>query len=228
MKESRKIVRFVCVSDTHRHHRDLELPEGDVLIHAGDFTQHGNVEEVIEFNSWLGEIKSRFKHIFVIAGNHDLTLDAATSVNSAANLLTNCVLLNNETVSVFGIKIYGSPVQPRIGRKYIAFARDFEERETAWRMAPSDTDIIVAHTPPYGHCDRAWGIKRSGCEALLAACMRIRPAFVVFGHIHAGYGTSIMNDGATKCINASSMKPLRVFTGLNAPIVFDIPAKVDR
>lgn len=29
-------MRLVCISDTHNSHRSLHLPEGDVLIHAGD------------------------------------------------------------------------------------------------------------------------------------------------------------------------------------------------
>lgn len=49
-------VRFVCMSDTHSLIRNLnfDVPDGDVFIHAGDFTKCGQKEEVIEFNNWLG------------------------------------------------------------------------------------------------------------------------------------------------------------------------------
>lgn len=49
-------VRFVCMSDTHSLIRNLvfDVPDGDVFIHAGDFTKCGQREEVIQFNSWLG------------------------------------------------------------------------------------------------------------------------------------------------------------------------------
>lgn len=36
--------RFVCISDTHN--RNVKLPRGDVLIHAGDITNLGTYEEV--------------------------------------------------------------------------------------------------------------------------------------------------------------------------------------
>lgn len=36
--------RFVCISDTHN--RNVKLPKGDVLIHAGDITNLGTYEEV--------------------------------------------------------------------------------------------------------------------------------------------------------------------------------------
>jgi hypothetical protein len=29
---------IVCISDTHELHRELDVPHGDILIHAGDFT----------------------------------------------------------------------------------------------------------------------------------------------------------------------------------------------
>jgi len=36
-------VRLVLISDTHSRHEDMHpLPEGDVLIHAGDFTNTGH------------------------------------------------------------------------------------------------------------------------------------------------------------------------------------------
>jgi len=36
------MMRVVCVSDTHSMHRTLgTIPDGDVLVHAGDFTQTG-------------------------------------------------------------------------------------------------------------------------------------------------------------------------------------------
>jgi hypothetical protein len=75
-------VRFVVISDTHDHHFCEQqghrhpaptIPEGDVLIHAGDFTSTGKEHEVAQFNAWLGSLPH--KHKIVIAGNHDLTFD---------------------------------------------------------------------------------------------------------------------------------------------------------
>ena len=54
-------VRLVLISDTHNKHRQLELPEGDVLIHAGDFTNRGTREEIQEFDAWLGELQFQHK-----------------------------------------------------------------------------------------------------------------------------------------------------------------------
>lgn len=50
-------VRVVCMSDTHSltPHIKFDIPDGDIFIHAGDFTKCGRKEEVIEFNTWIGK-----------------------------------------------------------------------------------------------------------------------------------------------------------------------------
>ncbi|KAF8334503.1 hypothetical protein F5887DRAFT_990888, partial [Amanita rubescens] len=42
------------VSDTHNtHHAQPHLPEGDILIHAGDLTQSGTDYELNDALAWL-------------------------------------------------------------------------------------------------------------------------------------------------------------------------------
>ena len=62
-------MKLVCISDTHGDHEGIELPEGDVLIHAGDLSAHGQRAETHAFMKWLGH--QPFEHILCIAGNHD-------------------------------------------------------------------------------------------------------------------------------------------------------------
>ena len=47
-------LRCVVISDTHNLHDGLEIPDGDVLIHCGDFTDMGKLHEIEAFNNWLG------------------------------------------------------------------------------------------------------------------------------------------------------------------------------
>eukprot|EP00494_Astrolonche_serrata_P029556 UN29823 len=55
----------------------VELPSADILIHAGDFSNTGGTKDVREFVQWLESYleKKHFKHIIVIAGNHDVTFE---------------------------------------------------------------------------------------------------------------------------------------------------------
>jgi hypothetical protein len=48
-------LRIIGISDTHGKHAGLHVPDGDILIHAGDFMTYGNApRETIDFNAWLG------------------------------------------------------------------------------------------------------------------------------------------------------------------------------
>lgn len=49
-------VRFVCISDTHDKLDELlnDIPNGDVLLHCGDFTNFGELDEIQRFNQQIG------------------------------------------------------------------------------------------------------------------------------------------------------------------------------
>jgi predicted MPP superfamily phosphohydrolase len=65
-------IRIVCISDTHN--TNPAVPDGDLLIHAGDLSNDGTFEEIQAQLSWLASLPHR--HKIVIAGNHDRLLDA--------------------------------------------------------------------------------------------------------------------------------------------------------
>ena len=52
-------IRVVCISDTHN--TQPQLPEGDLLIHAGDLTQSGTHAELEAQIGWLDRQPHRFK-----------------------------------------------------------------------------------------------------------------------------------------------------------------------
>lgn len=50
-------IRFVCISDTHtklERQKTLDIPDGDVLLHAGDLTMYGHPDDVFIVNEYLG------------------------------------------------------------------------------------------------------------------------------------------------------------------------------
>ena len=120
-------IRMVCISDTHGHTTDLQpIPSGDILLHAGDFTNIGEMKDIIKFNEFLGQLPH--KHKIIIPGNHDLLFDphdfktkrmfktklkpAQNTPQMARSLLTNCIYLQDSACQVFGYKFYGTPWQP--------------------------------------------------------------------------------------------------------------------
>lgn len=232
-------IRFVCISDTHGkiEGSKLHMPPGDVLLHAGDFTQKGHMNEIQKFNSYLGALPYKVK--VVIAGNHDLTFDdniteaslrtfgvqkstvesylSERGLKSVKQMLTSAIYLEDSLVTVCGIKIYGAPWQPVFCDWGFNLNRG-EDILKKWQTIPADLDILMTHGPPVGHGDLTGGNNNVGCVELLNTVQkRVKPKFHVFGHIHEGYG--VTSDGYTTFINASTCT--RRYLPTNAPIVFD-------
>lgn len=66
--------RIVILSDTHSLHDRLgPIPEGDILIHAGDFSNVGSLGDCEGFGQFLASLPH--PHKVVIAGNHDVSFD---------------------------------------------------------------------------------------------------------------------------------------------------------
>ena len=227
-------VRIVCISDTHCKHAQLQIPDGDILIHAGDISSVGHPHQLQRFVDWLTGLPHR--HKIVIAGNHDLTLDKAYYERSwqrfhyrsgrldddlARQVMTNQAAFHylvDEEICVAGIRVYGSPWQPQ----FFDWAFNLERGKPcalAWKKIPAGVDIVVTHGPPLGHGDQTSTGQRAGCVNLLHEIQyRIQPKYHVFGHIHEGYG--VTTDGTTTYVNASSCT--LKYVASNPPIVFDI------
>lgn len=206
-------MRIVCISDTHFLHAGLVVPEGDLLVHAGDFTNTGDLEEVAGFDAWFGALPHR--HKILVAGNHDLEFEHRPDVAQA--LIRGATYLQDAEAEVEGLRIWGSPWQPWFYDWAFNLQRGADIR-AKWDLIPEGIDILVTHGPPAGHGDRTFDQREVGCADLLDAVRRIQPRLHVFGHIHEGYG--ITREGETICVNASSCTAS--YRPLNAPLVVDV------
>ncbi|HUB28288.1 MAG TPA: metallophosphatase domain-containing protein [Terracidiphilus sp.] len=192
-------MRIVAISDTHGHHDEVsDLPEGDILLHAGDFMNAGyHPAEISSFNRWMG--KQHFAHRIVIAGNHDRFFEDSPSLARA--FLTNAIYLENSGVTVDGISFWGSPYTPEFMNWAFMYPRG-PGAARYWEHIPNDLDVLITHGPPYGILDQVEpGGERLGCEELLKAVLEKKPKVHVFGHIHGGVGT--FDNGTTRFINAA-------------------------
>lgn len=66
-------IRVVCISDTHTL-KWPDVPDGDLLIHAGDLANDGSVREIQAAVDWLRSLPH--PHKVVIGGNHDSYFDS--------------------------------------------------------------------------------------------------------------------------------------------------------
>ena len=211
--EKRGIIRIICISDTHTYHNKIELPEGDVLIHAGDFSFTGTPGELDSFNTWL--IKQDFKHKLIIYGNHELSLDPNKTpyFQNYRDMITEGKVLFNTLVEIDGIRFWGSPYTPEFCNW--AFSYSPEEAEDMWSEIPQ-CDVLITHGPPAGILDKSHpGGISLGCEELREKVLEIKPRLHAFGHIHGGYGNLVYDYGRCNCTNGRN----DTITFLNASVV---------
>lgn len=190
-------IRVVCISDTHTQTKDI--PPGDLLIHAGDLCNTGSISELRAQIKWLESLPHT--HKVVISGNHDSYLDPRSrktlaSADAKGQLDWHTLhYLQHRTVRLSFpqrggriLNVYGAPQIPALGGSEHAF--QYVRGADAWTdTVPTDTDILVTHTPPKWHLDLPPGL---GCEWLLRECRRVWPKLHVCGHVHDDRGIKML------------------------------------
>lgn len=199
---------IVALSDTHGLHASMKqgIPDGDVLVHAGDFCRRGLMQEVHDFAEWMEDLPH--PHKLVTAGNHDRPVEENEHVARKVFEAHGIQLLIGETIDIDGVSFFGSPYTPTFLNWH--YMRDRGEQIRAeWEAIPSNVDVVITHGPAYGHGDlaRPWKgapPRHVGCFELLNRLRTVRPKVHVFGHIHEGYGVTISEEvPGTTFLNAS-------------------------
>lgn len=211
-------MKLVMISDTHGDHGELNVPDGDVLIHCGDYSATGAAHDLVYFNTWLGTLPH--KHKLVVSGNHDGY--AENNNYLARKLFFNATYLENEMVEIDGYKFWGSPITPEFNNWHFMRKRG-DEIARVWEQIPDNIDVLITHGPPLGILDQidAKNVYKSqhlGCYDLLYHTKRVKPKIHCFGHIHGGYG--IMEVEGTKFINCASMTEM--YSIEHEPLVAEI------
>lgn len=209
-------MRVAAISDVHNKLSKVEVPECDVLIIAGDLTMMGYEWEVEKFNDALVKARAHANAVVVIAGNHDFGLEREPARYEA--MLTNADhYLRDSAVVIGGVKFYGSPWQPWFHSWAFNLQRG-PDIKAKWDLIPADTDVLVTHGPPRGILDMCPSGEKVGCDDLLEAVLRVKPAYHVFGHIHHANG--LQHFMGTTFINASTCDER--YRPTNRPVTFDV------
>ncbi len=195
MKEE---IKIVALSDTHTLHRQIKsVPDGDVLVFAGDLMNWGTEDkEIADFANWFMHQPHKYK--VLVAGNHDRLFEKYTG---------HCLsffeqwgtkgfhYLQDSGIVIKGWKFWGSPYQPEFCNWAFNCQRGFEIRQH-WDKIPLDTDILITHGPPLGIGDTMgatyeegkWNGSHVGDADLLVKMREVNPELHIFGHVHSGRG----------------------------------------
>lgn len=210
-----------CIADLHGHTPDL--PGGDLLILAGDYTARDTIPQWIQFFRWLKKQKYRKK--LVVGGNHDGFLmmsyptckEESDQLAEVTEFLDECgekedpdfEYLCDNGLEFEGIKIWGTPWTPwfhGVNPACKAFMKSEGRLDSKFSLIPENLDILITHGPMRHILDCNQDGYSCGSTSLRDHIDRAKPRFHVFGHIHEQGGNQLMykhRGSNTWCINCS-------------------------
>lgn len=220
-------MRIVCISDTHTQLNKVVVPDGDILIHAGDLTYRGTFQETSKELFELSKHRNRFKSIILVEGNHDWLGERDPHLMDQLCKDNGITLLRDSVAIVEGIPIYGSPYQPEFCNWAFNLPRGKTLKEK-WDKIPDNTQVLVTHGPPMGILDGVvrfdpmtaeQTVENVGCWDLYNRIVDLKELKLhAMGHIHSGYGQNIKY--GIKFVNASICT--EGYRPENQPIVIEI------
>ncbi len=164
---------FAFITDTHNLHSHIAVPYADVIVHAGDFTNHGSKAEVEAFARWFRALPH--PHKILVPGNHDMIMDQTYYADywSDWSLVQETVdpsiwsgvhVLVDRRIDIQGVAIYGSPWVPQYAEWSTAFNKTTDQLDAVWSAVPASAsdeaiDVLVTHSPPHGILDRCLCVK---------------------------------------------------------------------
>ena len=207
-------MRVVTIGDTHTKHRKLQVPDGDVLLFAGD-GEFRSALDLIDFNNWLLELGHDL--VIVIAGNHDFFCERFP--NEVGKYLTKAVYLKDASyILPNGMALWASPMTTTFLNW--AFMESEENLDRYhWSKIPQKTDVLLTHGPAHGYLDTAEPQgNHLGSKTLANRVEKLKIPYVNYGHIHGGYGIQKTKD--TTYVNCSVLN--EEYDVVNQPVVIDV------
>ncbi len=197
-------MKIVALSDTHGHLPPVgDIPACDLMVIAGDISPSSAIdfETVYEFyrtkmKRWLEEVPAA--RIVAVAGNHDFFLHHRMN---HARMGLRWDYLEDEMITVGGLRIWGSPWTPRL--MGWAYGADESELLEIYRKIPAGIDILITHGPACGICDspEEFPDRHHGSISLRTELERIGPRCHIFGHIHTGTHGGVRMKNGTAAYN---------------------------
>lgn len=193
-------MKICAVSDLHGFFPVLK--SGDLLIVAGDCTTVDRPKDWLKFFEWFAYQDYRKK--ILVAGNHDNYL-----ITVIPGDFGGFEYLEDTGTEFEGYKIWGSPWTLDFKECNLhckAFTGTEKELKTHFDNIPTDTDILVTHSPPLGCLDLNAVNIPCGSRSLKDRSLIVQASVHVFGHIHeqgacshnkefgSYYNCSIMNE----------------------------------
>lgn len=180
-------MKIACISDTHQHHRKIKMPRDvDMIVHAGDFTYHGELDEVQNFIKWYREQNAKYK--LLVCGNHEVVISKQYELLKTMCEDSGIQLLCNSHTVIEGHTIFGSPHSPTFGYGW-AYMGSEADLGRFYDLIDPATSILITHGPAHGNLDFCPN-GHVGSTALKEKLPTLTNLKVhITGHIHESRGT---------------------------------------
>lgn len=213
------MTKICCISDTHEQHAKVILPETDILVHTGDFTNLGKIEAVANFAAWMGS--QPHAHKICIPGNHDMSFQSSYR-NIVINLLreNGITYLEDSGIEVEGLLVWGSPWMPNFYDWAFMLPRGESELAEKRSRIPDETNLLLTHCPPKYILDDTISNGNQGCELLAQRIWQLSSLRAnIFGHLHRCGGRT-ENISNVQFVNAAICTDQ--YKPTNPPVVIEI------
>jgi Icc-related predicted phosphoesterase len=216
-------MRIVAISDIHEQQAGMDkLPDGDLLISAGDETFKGGMGPFKAFVDWFAS--QSHKHKILVGGNHSLNL-ANYNREASVNMVRDAgiIYLEHEATVIDGLKIFGSPYSSRFGIGWAFNIDRGKDSVELYAEVPSDTQVLVCHGPSHMINDAApRGVGQYDNVGSVELTNRIHDLkqlrVFICGHIHNAH--NVLEKDGVIFVNAAicdeSYKPT------NKPVIIDL------
>lgn len=220
------MTRIVALSDTHMLHDKIDVPLGDILIHAGDALNYGSDREWWDFYNWFREQPHKTK-IF-IPGNHERIIEKHLHSIKEECLANGIHLLTNDRIEIDGLNIHGVSYTPTFGSWSFMKDDTSDGLGKEFSNIGPGLDLLISHGPPKYILDTVssnTGFEYAGSEELRKAVEFSKPRYMLVGHIHQNmYGGPDKTGedflGNTTVINVSMVDDR--LTLQKSPLVLDL------
>lgn len=194
-------MRLVATADCHfpiPPHSSPLLPDGDVLVIAGDFMYSGTEREWYPRVEALAAI-TKYRHKLFVPGNHDLFFQhyAGPCLQEMRKAGVYCLTPTKPVYELEGVRFGGNPFVTNLPN----WAYNWDE-DSIWGYLESmgRVDVMISHSPPRGVLDSD-GKNQYGISALRKYMAKFQPEVVICGHVHEGYGSQVV--GRTHVYNVA-------------------------
>jgi uncharacterized protein len=196
-------MKILALSDTHLEFpRVADLPEADVLVHAGDWTDVGfrhNGFEIRSFEQFLRDLREKYPTVLALHGNHDLGFDNGRWRDWDVTPIDSLTWTHPNGIRFHGVALTPAFHLPELLLEFKHMTIDQDEEDAAWDFEP--VDVVVSHGPPFGYLDMTTRGKNVGSRAAASYIRRHQPRVFVCGHVHEAAGEAQLRD--TQIINVA-------------------------